>query len=148
MKKINYHNRKRDIEKILHKREREESEKRRREILHYKRQQQEEDLKLRIQSKIEEHEQNIKHLEKCIKTRDFEKSIYIKNIYKQKEFERRKIEQLHKEKQLKVKETKEKLDRQLELLAKQKKEDFKRRHERSEILANQYMDLKNDLYKR
>ena len=148
MKKINYYNRKRDIEKILHNREREESEKRRREILHHKRQQQEEDLKLRIQSKIEEHEQNIRYLEKCMKTRDLEKSIYIHNVHKQKELERRKIEQLHKEKQLKAKETKQKLDRQLEMLAKQKKEDFKRRHERSEILANQYMDLKNDFYKR
>lgn len=148
MKKINYYNRKRDIEKILHKRERAESEKKRREILHYKRQKEDDDLKLRIKSKIEDHEQNIRHLEKCIKTRYFEKSIYIQNVLKQKEIERRKIEQLHKEKQLKVKETKKKLDRQLEMLAKQKKEDFKRRHERSEILANQYMDLKNDLYKR
>ena len=147
MKKINYYNRKRDIEKRLQKREREESEKRRREILHYRRKQEDDDLKLRIQLKIEEQEQNIRHLEKCIKTRDSEKNIYIQHVFEQKEFERRKLEQLHKEKQLKVKESKKKLDRQLEMLAKQKKEDFKRRHERSNILANQYMDLKNDFYK-
>ena len=148
MKKINYHHRKRDIEKRLQKRERDESERRRREILHFKRKREVDDLKLRIQLKIEEDERHIRDLEKCIKTRDFEKSIYIQNVYKQKELERRKLDQLHKEKQLKVKEAKEKLDRQLKMMAEQKEEDFKRRHERSKILANQYLDLKNDFYKR
>ena len=116
--------------------------------MHFKRQQEDDDLKLRIQLKIEEDERHIRDLEKCIKTRDFEKRINIHNVYKQKELERRKLDQLHKEKQLKVKEAKEKLDRQLKMMAEQKEEDFKRRHERSKILANQYLDLKNDFYKR
>ena len=77
MKKINYYTRKRDIEKRLHLREREESEKRRREILYYKRQREDDDLKLRIKMKIEENERNSKYLEKCIMKRDLEKSIFI-----------------------------------------------------------------------
>ena len=148
MEKINYYNRKRDIEKRLHLREREESEKRRREILYYKRQREDDDLKLKILLEIEENERNSKYLEKCIKKRDFEKSIHIQNVHKQKEIERRKIDKLLKEKQIKVKENRVKLEKQLKMMAEQKEKDFKRRHERSKELANQYLDMKNDSYKR
>ena len=148
MKKIQSFNRKRDIENRVKRREKEESEKRKREILQYKMRRDQQNLIERIQTKFQQNEKNIKELEMLMRKRECEKSIYIQNVRKKKDSERRKQEIQIEYKKMKVKENKDKIERQFIILAEQRKENVNRRHARSEKIANKYLKSKNDFYKR